>query len=125
MHGKFKNTSFDAYLHDDGKGVVIVIDFGELYYAPCYFNKEVSDGYFHYLLVCDGSDFRHINWQQDDITLYAKPTKCLAYQHGMAIRNALMLIQGFAFRQILGAMNCLPLIKHYHGCAKGGLIVCY
>lgn len=85
--GKFINTDFDAYYHDDGLGVVIVLPQGKLYYAPQYFDQAVSDDYLYHLLACDGVDYRHdwhsqanidkmpftnIRWQQDTISLYGK-----------------------------------------------------
>lgn len=65
--GQFMNTDFTACLHDDGKGVVIVVPFGRLYYSPCYFDKKFCDDYLAYLLA-DGN----INWQQDAIYMYGK-----------------------------------------------------
>lgn len=86
--GKFINTDFDAHLHDDGKGIVIAVPFGRLYYAPDYFSQQVSDGYLDYFLACDNINhrthdwqneaninelpFKNIHWHQDTIKMYGK-----------------------------------------------------
>lgn len=89
--GKFTGTDFDAYLHPDGKGVVIVVPYGKLYYAPYYFDTAQSDDYLDYFLACDGINhrthdwqneqrindmpFKHIQWHQDTIKMYGKEHK--------------------------------------------------
>lgn len=86
--GKFLHTDFDAHIHDDGKGVVIQVPYGRLYYAPHYFGKERSDELFDYFLACNHIDhtqhdwrgeqsidklsFKHIKWRQDSIKMYGK-----------------------------------------------------
>ena len=60
--GKFINTPFDSHLHPDGKGVVIVVPYGRLYYAPYYFDQAQSDEYLDYFLACDGIDHRTHKW---------------------------------------------------------------
>lgn len=88
IDGKFGQTQFDAYQHDDGKGIVIVVPFGKLYYAPYYFDHTQSDEFFDYFLACDGIDhhqhdwqhesninqlhFTNIQWHQDTIKMYGK-----------------------------------------------------
>lgn len=88
VNGKFCNTDFVAHLHDDGKGVVIVVPYGRLYYAPHYFDQHQSDEFFDYFLACDGVDhkthdwqneshinqmpFKNIDWHQDTIKMYGK-----------------------------------------------------
>lgn len=86
--GKFINTDFDAHLHDDGKGIVIAVPFGRLYYAPDYFNRQASDDYLDYFLACENINhrthdwqnethinelpFKNIQWHQDTIKMYGK-----------------------------------------------------
>lgn len=88
VNGKFQDTDFDAHLHDDGKGIVIAVPFGRLYYAPHYFHQHQSDAFFDYFLACDGIDhrrhdwqnepninampFSNIDWHQDSISMYGK-----------------------------------------------------
>lgn len=73
---RWAGTDFLAQLHDDGKGVVIHLPFGRLYYAPCYFDKTTADAYLTHLLAQDEQGrYQHINWRQDDITLYGKTHK--------------------------------------------------
>lgn len=88
VNGKFKGTAFESYRHDDGKGVVIVVPFGRLYYAPHFYDEKTSDYFFDYFLACDGINphehdwqhdeainkrvFRNIAWHQDSIKLYGK-----------------------------------------------------
>ncbi len=88
IDGKFGQTQFDAYQHDDSKGIVIVVPFGKLYYAPYYFDHTQSDEFFDYFLACDGIDhhqhdwqhesninqlnFTNIQWHQDTIKMYGK-----------------------------------------------------
>ncbi len=91
VDGKFQHTDFDAYFHHDGKGVVIVVPYGKLYYAPNYFTPSQSDDFFDYFLACDDIDhkthdwqqetnindlaFKHIQWHQDTIKMYGKEHK--------------------------------------------------
>lgn len=91
IDGKFQNTQFDAYLHPDGKGVVIVVPFGKLYYAPYYFTQTQSDDFIDYFLDCQGVDYKtydwqnetninnlaftNIDWHQDTIKMYGKEHK--------------------------------------------------
>lgn len=88
INGKFADTDFDAHIHDDNKGIVIVVPFGRLYYAPNYFDKNQSDEFFNYFLACEGIDhnthdwqnesninhlpFKNIDWHQDTIKMYGK-----------------------------------------------------
>lgn len=88
IDGKFQQTQYEAYCHDDGKGIVIVVPYGKLYYAPYYFDHAKSDEFFDYFLACDGIDhhqhdwqnesginqmsFCHIAWHQDTISMYGK-----------------------------------------------------
>ncbi len=88
--GNFVDTPYPASLHEDGKGVVIEVPFGKLYYAPHFFDALTSDGIFEYLLLCGNIDiaqhnwhesdinalnFDHIDWHQDTIKLYGKEHK--------------------------------------------------
>lgn len=66
VDGKFQNTVFEARPHDDGKGVVIDIPHGRLYYAPQYFDANQSDEMMDCFLACDGIDHRHHDWQNED-----------------------------------------------------------
>lgn len=91
INGKFKETDFEAYLHTDGKGIIINVPYGRLYYAPYYFNQAVSDDFLDYFLACDGINykthdwqqeaninnltFHHIHWHQDSIKMYGKAHK--------------------------------------------------
>lgn len=85
--GKFMQTDHAAHLHDDGKGIVIDIPDGRLYYAPAYFDVAFSDQTLQDLLACDGIDalhhdwhdtdlsnvdFTHIQWQQDSVRMFGK-----------------------------------------------------
>ncbi|VEG12217.1 alpha-ketoglutarate-dependent dioxygenase AlkB family protein [Moraxella cuniculi] len=88
---RFKGTDFECYRHTDGRGVVIVVPYGKLYYAPKFFDKANSDELFDYFLACDGIDhnnhdwqnesdinqlkFHHIKWHQDTIWMFGKMHK--------------------------------------------------
>lgn len=88
VQGKFQNTNFDAYPHPDGKGVVIIIPHGKLYYAPHYFGQKQSDDFLDYFLACENMDYRthdwykqtdihhlpfkNIRWHQNTIKMYGK-----------------------------------------------------
>ncbi|CAM4043058.1 alpha-ketoglutarate-dependent dioxygenase AlkB [Psychrobacter arenosus] len=88
INGEFMQTGYPAHVHEDGKGVVIEIPDGRLYYAPHYFTESQSDGYLQTLLACDGINpdchdwhnedsintlpFRYIRWQQDQVTMFGK-----------------------------------------------------
>lgn len=65
INGKFQNTDFDAHLHNDGKGIVIAVPYGRLYYAPHYFDQTQSDAFFDYFLKCDGINSREYDWQNE------------------------------------------------------------
>lgn len=65
-NGKFIGTNFDAYLHNDEHGIVIVVPHGRLYYAPNYFDKQQSDDFFDYFLACDGIDHKNHDWQNEE-----------------------------------------------------------
>lgn len=87
----FANTCYPAHLHDDGKGIVIDVPHGRLYYAPNYFDAKQSDEFMDYFLACEGIDHRHhdwqnegdinhlpfknIKWHQDTIKMYGKEHK--------------------------------------------------
>ncbi|MDO5650911.1 MAG: alpha-ketoglutarate-dependent dioxygenase AlkB [Moraxella sp.] len=86
--GCFINTSFLAHRHDDGKGIVIDVPDGRLYYSPYFFDKQVSDEFVDYFLACDNIShhsydwqhesninhlpFKNILWHQDEISMYGK-----------------------------------------------------
>lgn len=88
INGKFMSTDFDAHFHDDGKGIVIDVPYGRLYYAPFYFDNKTSDEFLDYFLACNGIDhktydwkneanindlpFNNIKWHQDTIKMYGK-----------------------------------------------------
>ncbi|PNK59490.1 alpha-ketoglutarate-dependent dioxygenase AlkB family protein [Psychrobacter sp. FDAARGOS_221] len=88
VNGKFRQSNYPAHLHPDGRGVVIDVPEGRLYYAPAYFDTHTSDAYLDALLGCDDIDykthdwradtqpdahqFRHIDWQQDSISMFGK-----------------------------------------------------
>ncbi len=91
VNGKFLNTDYPAHIHKDGKGIVIAITDGRLYYAPHYFDKKTSDKTLDYLLACEGVDwqthdwhnemdinqlaFNNIQWHQDSIQMFGKTHK--------------------------------------------------
>lgn len=91
VDGDFINTNYPAHIHADGKGVVIAIDNGRLYYAPRYFDTSTSDHVLDYLLACEGIDwrthdwqnepninsmqFKNIHWYQDMISMFGKSYK--------------------------------------------------
>lgn len=89
--GKFVDTPFDAHRHEDGKGIVIIVPYGRLYYAPHYFDEQTADAYLDYFLASQIGgkpinhrthnwhhtdlnmvQFSHIHWQQDTIKMYGK-----------------------------------------------------
>lgn len=88
VDGKFVNTNFDAHFHDDGKGIVINMPYGRLYYSPDYFDQATSDRLFDEFLACENIDhkthdwkneadinhlpFKNIEWHQDTIKMYGK-----------------------------------------------------
>lgn len=85
---KFINTDYPAQLHDDGKGIIISVPDGRLYYAPHFFDTQTSDEILANLLACDGLDalthdwqneaninhmpFSNIRWHQDTIKMFGK-----------------------------------------------------
>lgn len=87
-HDKFAGTDFACYRHDDGKGIVIIVPYGKLYYAPNYFDKSQSDDFLDYFLACENINhhthdwqnesninhlqFKNIAWHQDTIKMYGK-----------------------------------------------------
>lgn len=88
VNGCFVGTPYPAHVHSDGKGLVIAVDDGRLYYAPNYFDQKTSDEIIDYLLACEGIDwqnhawqqeeninllkFKNINWHQDTISMFGK-----------------------------------------------------
>lgn len=86
--GTFRGTKFEAQYHEDGKGIVINVPHGRLYYAPHYFDQATSDTFLDDFLACDGIDHRQqdwhgvadvsalpfttIRWQQDHIRIFGK-----------------------------------------------------
>lgn len=88
IDGKFMQSDYPAHIHDDGKGIVIDIPDGRLYYAPRYFDSALSDSIIDSLLACDGIDhsthdwhqqsdigalpFKNIQWQQDSVSMFGK-----------------------------------------------------
>ncbi|MDO4223960.1 MAG: alpha-ketoglutarate-dependent dioxygenase AlkB, partial [Acinetobacter sp.] len=84
----FLDTSYPAKMHADGKGIVIDVPFGRLYYAPYYFTTAQSDAYLDYFLACEQINhhqhdwqhepninqlaFKNIAWHQDCIQMYGK-----------------------------------------------------
>lgn len=65
--GKFMQTVHLAHYHEDGRGIVIDVPDGRLYYAPQYFERAFSDATLQQLLACQGIDALHHDWQQTDI----------------------------------------------------------
>lgn len=63
---KFQDTAFDAHLYEDGKGIVIHVPFGRLYYAPWFFDQDTSDKFIDYFLACDGINAKEYDWQHDE-----------------------------------------------------------
>lgn len=90
-NGNFLNTSYPAHMHHDGKGIVIEIDHGRLYYAPYFFDQISSDETLDYLLNCRDVNwrehewhaepdisslrFKNINWRHDTIKIFGKEHK--------------------------------------------------
>ena len=90
-NGKFQDSAFGAHVHEDGKGIVIHVPFGRLYYAPWFFEQGISNNFLDYFLACDGINakeydwqhdeaindrpFTNIAWHQDSISMYAKTHK--------------------------------------------------
>jgi len=86
--GKFMQSDYPAHIHADGKGVVINVPDGKLYYAPHYFDTAFSDETMDTLLACTDIDymthdwhqesdidqlpFQHIQWQQDSVSMFGK-----------------------------------------------------
>lgn len=86
--GFFEDSAYPATLHSDGKGIVISVPDGRLYYAPQFFDAHSSDDYLDYLLACDNIDykthdwqqekdinacsFRNIQWHQDSVSMFGK-----------------------------------------------------
>ena len=89
--GLFLNTSYPAHFHKDGKGIVVEIDHGRLYYAPYFFDQSLSDETLDYFLACEDIDwkthdwqtepdinslkFKHIDWHHDTIQMFGKKHK--------------------------------------------------
>lgn len=100
IDGRFAGTEFAAHEHDDGKGVVIHVPDGRLYYSPYYFNTATSDAYMDDLLACKNIDYRtydwraekdfnnlkfkNIKWRQDSVEMFGKthPLPRLSAWHG-------------------------------------------
>ena len=90
-NGKYLDTDYPAHLHQDGKGIVIEINNGRLYYAPYFFDSKISDETLDYLLSCkdvnwkdydwhsetniSSLEFDNINWQHDTIKMFGKEHK--------------------------------------------------
>ena len=86
--GKFMQSDYPAHIHEDGKGVVIDVPDGRLYYAPQYFERVHSDRIMDSLLACKGIDhsthdwhqeneinelpFENIRWQHDSVSMFGK-----------------------------------------------------
>ncbi|MGP5437305.1 alpha-ketoglutarate-dependent dioxygenase AlkB family protein [Psychrobacter alimentarius] len=87
-NGKFMQSEYPAHIHNDGRGIVINVPDGRLYYAPHYFDATFSDETLDTLLACDGIDhsthnwhqqhaiselpFKNIHWQQDSVSMFGK-----------------------------------------------------
>lgn len=85
---KFMQSEYPAHIHADGKGVVIDVPDGRLYYAPHYFDSTFSDNVMNSLLACQDIDhnthdwhqeseinelpFANIEWQQDSVSMFGK-----------------------------------------------------
>lgn len=65
-NGRFMGTEYAAHEHDDGKGVVIDVPDGRLYYAPHYFSTAASNDYLDYLLACQDVDYKTHDWRADE-----------------------------------------------------------
>ena len=90
-NGKYLDTDYPAHMHHDGKGIIIEIDHGRLYYAPYFFGQALSDETLDYFLACEYIDwkthdwqteldinslkFKHINWYHDTIQMFGKKHK--------------------------------------------------
>ena len=88
VDGKFLQSDYEAHVHTDGRGVVIEVPDGRLYYAPHYFDTNESTRLMDALLACEGIDhtthdwhaeqaidqlpFTHIQWQQDVVSMFGK-----------------------------------------------------
>ena len=86
--GKFVQSDYPAHIHADGKGIVIDVPDGRLYYAPHYFDTAFCDETLQTLLACDDIDhmthdwhqerdidqlpFQHIQWQHDSVSMFGK-----------------------------------------------------
>ena len=86
--GKFMQSDYPAHIHADGKGIVIDVPDGRLYYAPHYFDTAFCDETLQTLLACDDIDhmthdwhqerdinqlpFQHIQWQHDSVSMFGK-----------------------------------------------------
>ena len=86
--GKFMQSDYPAHIHTNGKGVVIDVPDGRLYYAPNYFDIAFSDETMDALLACRDIDhithdwhqqaeinelpFTNIRWQHDSVSMFGK-----------------------------------------------------
>ena len=86
--GNFMQSDYPAHIHADGKGIVIDVPDGRLYYAPHYFDTAFCDETLQTLLACDDIDhmthdwhqerdieqlpFQHIQWQHDSVSMFGK-----------------------------------------------------
>lgn len=99
-NGCYAGTAYSATAHEDGKGIVIEVPDGKLYYAPYYFSTAISDAYMDDLLACEDIDYRthdwraetnfnnlkfkNIKWHQDIVEMFGKayPLPRLSAWHG-------------------------------------------
>lgn len=86
--GKFMQSDYPTHIHADGKGVVIDVPDGRIYYAPYYFDNAFCDETLETLLACDDIDhmthdwhqehdidqlpFENIHWQHDSVSMFGK-----------------------------------------------------
>lgn len=78
--GKFMQSDYPAHIHEDGKGVVIDVPDGRLYYAPQYFDSAHSDEIMHSLLACKDVDYATHDWHQEH-DINALPFENIRWQH--------------------------------------------
>ena len=100
VNGCYAGTAYPATAHEDGKGIVIEVPDGKLYYAPYYFSTATSNTYMDDLLACEDIDYRthdwraetdfnnlrfkNIKWRQDSVEMFGKthPLPRLSAWHG-------------------------------------------
>lgn len=64
-NGKYLDTDYPAHLHQDGKGIVIEINNGRLYYAPYFFDSKISEETLDYLLSCKDVNWKSYDWHSE------------------------------------------------------------